>query len=126
MDGAAFDRLGCAIAAKGTRRARTQARRAPPGQRSRGESSGMGRPTRTDRSKQPSLSELPRTSWSTDATTVDIADVPGSGEACLAPTHGMYARPRRIPLYRVVDRMAWTGTKHTALHDQLVDLARNV
>jgi hypothetical protein len=29
-------------------------------------------------------------------------------------------------IYRVVDRMAWTGTKHTALHDQLVDLARNV
>ena len=22
--------------------------------------------------------------------------------------------------------MAWTGTKHVALHDQLVDLARNV
>ena len=32
------------------------------------------------------------------------------------------ARPR----YRVVDRRAWTGTKHTALHDTLVDLARNV
>src|SRR3954470_2238197 len=25
-----------------------------------------------------------------------------------------------------IDRMAWTGTKHVALHDQLVDLARNV
>ena len=24
---------------------------------------------------------------------------------------------RELPLYRVVDRMAWTGTKHTALHD---------
>ena len=33
---------------------------------------------------------------------------------------------RDLPLYRVVDRMAWTGTKHMALHDQLVDLARNV
>src|SRR5215207_11749890 len=32
----------------------------------------------------------------------------------------------RLPTYRVVDRMAWTGTKHTALHDQLVDLALNV
>jgi hypothetical protein len=32
----------------------------------------------------------------------------------------------RLPVYRVVDRMAWTGTKHTALHGQLVDLARNV
>jgi hypothetical protein len=33
---------------------------------------------------------------------------------------------RELPLYRVVDRMAWTGTKHVALHDQIVDLARNV
>jgi hypothetical protein len=33
---------------------------------------------------------------------------------------------RELPLYRVVDRMAWTGTKHVALHDQVVDLARNV
>jgi hypothetical protein len=32
----------------------------------------------------------------------------------------------RLPVYRVVDRMAWTGVRHTALHDQLVDLARNV
>jgi hypothetical protein len=32
----------------------------------------------------------------------------------------------RLAVYRVVDRMAWTGAKHTALHDQLVDLARNV
>ncbi|HEU0165049.1 MAG TPA: hypothetical protein VFQ54_08390 [Thermomicrobiales bacterium] len=28
--------------------------------------------------------------------------------------------------YRVVDRRIWTGIRHTALHDQLVDLARNV
>ena len=33
---------------------------------------------------------------------------------------------RELPLYRVVDRMAWTGTRHVALHDQLVDLARTV
>jgi hypothetical protein len=33
---------------------------------------------------------------------------------------------RELPLYHVVDRMAWTGTKHVVLHDQLVDLARNV
>jgi hypothetical protein len=32
----------------------------------------------------------------------------------------------RLPIYRVVDRMAWTGAKHVALHEQLVDLARNV
>jgi hypothetical protein len=30
------------------------------------------------------------------------------------------------PLYRVVDRMVWTGTRHTSLHRQIVDLARNV
>lgn len=28
--------------------------------------------------------------------------------------------------YRVVDRRAWTGVRHAALHEQLVDLARNV
>jgi hypothetical protein len=33
---------------------------------------------------------------------------------------------RELPRYLVVDRMAWTGAKHTALHAQLVDLARNV
>jgi hypothetical protein len=33
---------------------------------------------------------------------------------------------RELPLYRVVDRMAWTGAKHAALHAQLVDLARTV
>ena len=30
------------------------------------------------------------------------------------------------PIYRVVDRMRWTGTRHTVLCDQLTDLARNV
>ncbi|MDQ2655343.1 MAG: hypothetical protein M3Z20_20110, partial [Chloroflexota bacterium] len=35
-------------------------------------------------------------------------------------------RGRELPLYRVVDRLAWTGTRHTALHAQLVDLARHV
>jgi hypothetical protein len=33
--------------------------------------------------------------------------------------------PKR-PLYRVVNRMAWTGEKHTLLHARLVDLVRNV
>ncbi len=33
---------------------------------------------------------------------------------------------RGRPLYRVVDRMAWTGVRHAALHAQLVDLAREV
>jgi len=30
------------------------------------------------------------------------------------------------PVYRVVDRMAWTGVRHVALQAQLADLARNV
>lgn len=32
----------------------------------------------------------------------------------------------RTPIYRVVDRRRWTGVRHTALCDQLTDLARNV
>ena len=32
----------------------------------------------------------------------------------------------RLPVYRIVDRMAWTGVRHTTLHAQLVDLATNV
>jgi hypothetical protein len=35
-------------------------------------------------------------------------------------------RGRELPTYRVVDRMAWTGVRHTALHAQLLDLVRNV
>lgn len=33
---------------------------------------------------------------------------------------------RELPAYRVVDRIAWTGVRHTALHAQLIDLVRNV
>jgi hypothetical protein len=32
----------------------------------------------------------------------------------------------RLPTYNVVDRLAWTGVRHTALHAQLVHLAREV
>ena len=32
----------------------------------------------------------------------------------------------RAPIYRVVDRMRWTGTRHTVLCDRLTELARNV
>jgi hypothetical protein len=32
----------------------------------------------------------------------------------------------RTPIYRAVDRMRWTGTRHTVLCDRLADLARNV
>jgi hypothetical protein len=31
-----------------------------------------------------------------------------------------------LPVYRVVDRLAWTGTKHTTLHAAIVKLAREV
>jgi hypothetical protein len=31
-----------------------------------------------------------------------------------------------LPIYRVVDRMRWTGKKHAPLRDELADLARNV
>ena len=33
---------------------------------------------------------------------------------------------RGRPVYRVVDRQAWTGVRHAALHARLVDLAREV
>ncbi|MCC7024023.1 MAG: hypothetical protein IT338_14460 [Thermomicrobiales bacterium] len=32
----------------------------------------------------------------------------------------------RLPIYRTVDRLAWTGVRHTALHARLVHLAREV
>jgi hypothetical protein len=32
----------------------------------------------------------------------------------------------RLPAYRVVDRMAWTGTRHTELHATIAQLARRV
>jgi hypothetical protein len=35
-------------------------------------------------------------------------------------------RGRELPVYRVVDRLAWTGVRHTALHAQLLDLVRTV
>lgn len=42
-----------------------------------------------------------------------------SGQLAVSPSG-------RLPVYRVVDRMAWTGVRHTALHGQLVHLAREV
>lgn len=33
---------------------------------------------------------------------------------------------RELPAYQVVERLAWTGQRHTALLDQLIDLARAV
>jgi hypothetical protein len=44
-----------------------------------------------------------------------------ASEGALLTTHDS-----RLPTYKVVDRMAWTGTRHTALHTRLVHLAREV
>lgn len=50
-----------------------------------------------------------------DSTVLTVVEVETTG-----------ARSDGLPVYRVVDRRAWTGVRHTALHAQLVDLARNV
>src|SRR5688572_20757030 len=55
-----------------------------------------------------------------DSTALTIVQVETGGKGT-PPGRG-----HELPLYRVVDRLAWTGTRHTALHAQLVDLARNV
>ena len=59
-----------------------------------------------------------------DSTALTIVEVGGRGSG----VGGREADDRgtELPVYRVVDRMAWTGARHTALHEQLVDLARNV
>ncbi|MGC4191536.1 MAG: hypothetical protein QM589_10280 [Thermomicrobiales bacterium] len=49
-----------------------------------------------------------------DSTALTVVEVTSDGSC------------RDRPVYRVVDRRMWTGVRHTALHDQLVDLARNV
>lgn len=38
----------------------------------------------------------------------------------------LHARPDGRPLYRVVDRRAWTGVRHAELHAHLVELARRI
>jgi hypothetical protein len=53
--------------------------------------------------------------------------LPDTGDLAVSPSRRLGAStPGRLPVYRVVDRMAWTGVRHTALHAQLVDLTRNV
>jgi len=51
-----------------------------------------------------------------DSTALTVVEVTSAGDG------GFGERP----VYRVVDRRVWTGVRHTALHDHLVDLARNV
>jgi hypothetical protein len=50
----------------------------------------------------------------------------GDGGCCAVSPRLLDFSTPRLPVYRIVDRMAWTGVRHTALHAQLVDLARNV
>ncbi|MGH2562055.1 MAG: hypothetical protein ACRDJH_23600 [Thermomicrobiales bacterium] len=54
---------------------------------------------------------------STALTVVEIDEAASADEEPALPP---------LPSYRVVDRMAWVGKKHTALHAQIIDLARNV
>src|SRR5215213_3286720 len=67
-----------------------------------------------------------------DSTALTIVEVEQSRSRGLAAEEQSSSSPlavlpsSRLAVYRVVDRLAWTGTKHVALHDQLVDLARNV
>ena len=42
------------------------------------------------------------------------------------PAFPLTTHDSRLTTYRIVDRMAWTGVRHTALHGQLVHLAREV
>jgi hypothetical protein len=68
-----------------------------------------------------------------DSTAVTVVEV-GSGfevrslrnEATSQASPNPEPRTPNLPVYRVVDRMAWTGEKHTALHARIVDLAREV
>lgn len=39
---------------------------------------------------------------------------------------GLHSRKDGRPVYRVVDRRAWTGIRHVQLHAHLVDLARSI
>jgi hypothetical protein len=68
-----------------------------------------------------------------DSTALTVVEIDGAGrrEGAEARDNQVTSRlpasaPPRHPIYRVVDRMAWTGVRHATLHDQLVDLARNV
>jgi hypothetical protein len=66
-----------------------------------------------------------------DSTALTVVEVEESGSRGVGEDDGErsllpdFPTPR-LPIYRVVDRLAWTGVRHTALHGQLVDLAREV
>jgi len=52
-----------------------------------------------------------------DSTALTVVEI---GQSDLLEVYG------DLPIYRVVDRMAWTGAGHASLHAQIVDQARNV
>jgi hypothetical protein len=62
---------------------------------------------------QPSPPTVPPSGFPSSARGEEL--LPTLGEGSLA-----------FPTYRVVDRMAWTGTRHTELHASIVHLARSV
>ena len=67
---------------------------------------------------------------STALTVVEVSTAPNppARQRALAPDDQgrRGSTGRRLPSYRVVDRMAWTGTRHTELHATIVHLARVV
>jgi hypothetical protein len=61
-----------------------------------------------------------------DSTALTIVEVVSRESSVVGREKVLTTYDLRLPTYKVVDRMAWTGAKHVALHEQLVDLARNV
>ena len=66
-----------------------------------------------------------------DSTALTVVEVDGTegrqdGGTEREPSFSSVSPSLRLPVYRVVDRRLWTGTRHSALHAQLVDLAREV
>jgi hypothetical protein len=51
-----------------------------------------------------------------DSTAVTVVEIDADGEGAEGG----------LPMYRIVDRMAWTGSRHTQVQAQVADLARNV
>jgi hypothetical protein len=66
-----------------------------------------------------------------DSTALTVVEVEAEGgrrmaEGESAPSIRLPPSAVRLPSFRVVHRLAWTGARHTALHAQLVHLAREV
>lgn len=63
---------------------------------------------------------------STAVTVVEVEGAEGGRRRADEPSSPPSFHPPSLPTYRVVDRLAWTGEKHSALHARIVDLAREV